>query len=125
MLAPMLLMIGKMRRSGAAHVHVAVATSGGSGDPAQILRQHFPRRNATHQQCRHVSVRGTKIVIRPAMSRAAGGNRFLAAAGVAAAQDLALTVELEFDAVFHFPHQNHVVEKLLAKFGCNVGEGWR
>ena len=59
------------------------------------------------------------------MSRAAGGNGFLTAAGVATTEDFPLTVELQFDAILHFTHQNHVVKELFAKLGGNVGKNWR
>ena len=103
-----------------ADVHIAVASVGGAAQPAEILGQHFPRRDAADQVSGQVAVRRAEIVVRLGNDGAPGRDGFLSATGITAACNLPLTVQLELDAVLEFPHQHHVVEESAAEVRRDV-----
>ena len=107
--------------SRAAHVHVPVAATGGTRGTAHVLGEDLPRLDAPNEQRGHVSVRRGEPVARPGMQRAPDGYGLLAATRIASTLDLALAVELEFDAFLEFPHQEHVVEAALTEFSVDCG----
>ena len=77
--------------------------------------------DAADEEDGHVAVRGKQHVLGVGEQRGADRDGLLPAAHVDAAQDLALPVQLALDAVFHFAHQQHVVETLVRQFGWTAG----
>ena len=84
---------------------------------AHVLGEHAPRRDAADEEHGHVAVGGTEHVVGLGDQGAAHGYGLLPATHVDAAQHFTLAIQLALDAVFHFAHQEHVVETLVGQFG--------
>src|SRR5437773_2739441 len=104
-----------------AHVHVAVFAPCEAAHTAHVLGENLPRMDAANQKDSQVAMRGAKNIDRVRREPHADWNGFLAPPYIHAADDLALAVELAFDAVFDLAHHRHIAQKLKGQFAFLLG----